>query len=127
MRFEQMIKPQDVGFIAAGIVIGAIAVVAVQASCEVDVRVRSPSLWTGPLYPASATDPLAEELSRCRDLPPEKADDPACRELWATQRRKFLEPRKASGGEARPVDLFPAVPKSSEPAAGSRASTPKSE
>ena len=127
MRFENMIEPQDIGFIAVGILIGAIAVVAMQATCETDVRVRSPSLWTGPICPSSASDPLAEELARCRDLPPERASDPMCREVWATQRRKFLAPSKASEGEAKPVDLFPTVPKSSEPAAGSRASAPKSE
>jgi conjugative transfer region protein TrbK len=127
MRFERLIQPQEVGFIAAGILIGAVAVVAMQASCEADVRVRSPSLWTGPICPASVTDPVAEELARCRDLAPEKADDSNCREVWAAQRRKFLAPSKAFEGGGKPLDLFPTVPKSSEPAAGSRTPAPRSE
>ena len=126
MRFDHMIQPQDVGFVAFGVVVGAIAVVAMQASCEADVRVRTPSLWTGPLCPAAATDSLAEELARCRNLPPEKADDPACRELWAFQRRRFLAPEKAPERESPPLDLFPTVPKAPQPT-GSRAPAQKSE
>ncbi len=128
MRSEQMIQPQDVGFIGLGVLIGAVAVVAMQAGCEADVRVRTPSLWTGPLCPASATDPLAQELARCRNLPTEQAEDPLCRELWAKQRRKFLAPGKPPEANAEPLDLFPSVPKAREPAAlPSGAPTPKSE
>ena len=126
MRVDHMIRPHDVGFVALGVLVGAIAVVAVQAGCETDVRVRSPSAWTSPLCPASATDPLAEELARCRNLPPEKADDPACRELWAFQRRRFLAPEKAPERESPPLDLFPTVPKAPQPT-GSRAPAQKSE
>jgi len=125
MRFERMIQPQDVGFMAAGILIGAAAVIAMQASCEADVRVRSPALWTGPICPAA--DPLAEDLARCRNLPPEKASDSLCRELWAAQRRKFLGPGKAPEGEGAPLDLFPTVPKAPEPVAGPRARAQESE
>ena len=125
MRFERMIQPQDVGFMAAGILIGAIAVIAMQASCETDVRVRSPALWTGPICPAA--DPLAEDLARCRNLPPEKASDPLCHELWAAQRRKFLAPGKAPEGEGAPLDLFPTVPTAQQPIAGSPAPAQKSE
>ena len=124
MRVERMIQPQDVGFIAAGILIGAVAVIGMQASCEADVRVRSPALWTGPICPAA--DPLAEDLARCRNLPPEKADDPACREHWAFQRRRFLAPEKAPERESPPLDLFPTVPKAPQPT-GSRAPAQKSE
>ena len=127
MRFEHMIQPQDVGFMAVGIVIGAVAVVAMQAGCEADVKVRSPSLWTGPLCPAPASDPIAEELARCRELPPEKADDLFCQELWATQRRNFLAPSKAPKSDSPPLDPFPTLPKAQQPAADSRAPAPKSE
>jgi conjugative transfer region protein TrbK len=127
MNLERMIQPQDVGFMAFGILIGALAVVAMQAGCEADVKVRSPSLWTGPLCPASTSDPIAEELARCRDLPPEKADDLFCQELWATQRRNFLAPSKAPKSDGPPLDPFPTVPKAQQPGADSRAPAPKSE
>ena len=119
MRFENWVQPQDVGFIAVGVLIGAIAVVAMQAASEADVRLRAPALWTGPLCPASATDPLQEELARCRSLPREKAGDPACQELWATQRRKFLAPSKTPDGEDTPLDLFSTVPNARTPTAPS--------
>ena len=125
MRVERMIQPQDVGFMAAGILIGAIAVIAMQASCEADVRVRSPALWTGPFCPAA--DPLAEDLARCRSLSPEQAGDPLCRELWAAQRRKFLAPSKAPDDGGAPLDLFPTIPKAPEAVAGPRAPAQKSE
>jgi conjugative transfer region protein TrbK len=127
MRLERMTAPQDVGFVALGILIGVVAVFAVQAGAEPDVRARSPAFWAGPICPASATDPIAEELARCRQLPLEKADDPFCRKLWAAQRRKFLGPSKAPESEDRLLDLFPTVPGTREPAAGPRAPAQKSE
>ena len=122
-----MRAPQEVGFVALGILIGVVAVFAVQAGSEADVRARSPELWTNPVCSASASDPIEGELARCRNLPREKADDPFCRKLWETQRRKFLEPRKASEVEGTPLDLFPTVPKAQEPATGPRAPAQKSE
>ena len=127
MRLDRMTAPQDVGFLALGILIGVVAVFAVQAGSEPDVRARSPAFWAGPICPASASDPIAEELARCRNLPPEKANDPFCRKLWAAQRRKFLGPSKAPEGEDRLLDLFPTVPSTQEPSAGHRAPAQRSE
>ena len=127
MRVERMRASQEVGFVALGILIGVVAVFAVQAGSKADVRARSPELWIDPICPASASDPIAEELARCRNLPREKADDPFCRKLWAAQHRKFLGPGKAPESADRLLDLFPAVPKAPEPGAGSRAPALKSE
>ncbi|MGA8171503.1 MAG: putative entry exclusion protein TrbK-alt [Methylocystis sp.] len=115
MRSEHMMQPQDVGFIAFGVVIGAIAVVAMQTSCEMDVAARSPSTWTGVSCASSALEPSDQELARCRNLPPEKADDPTCRELWAKQRRRFLAPGRPPEGSVEPLDLFPTAPKTQGP------------
>ena len=127
MRVERMRAPQEVGFVALGILIGVVAVFAVQAGSEADVRRRAPAFWSGQLSPTAASDPIAEELARCRNLPREKADDPFCRKLWAAQRRKFLGPSKPAEGEDRMLDLFPTVPTAQQPVAAPRAPAQKSE
>ena len=127
MRFQRIIEPQDVSFLAIGVLVGSIAVVAMQAGCEADARVRSPALWTGSICPASATDLLSEELARCRNLRRDKADDPDCKALWASQRRRFIAPGKASESDRGPLDLFPTVPKAQELPAGPLAPAQKSE
>jgi conjugative transfer region protein TrbK len=127
MQTQRGIKPQDVVFAALGVVVGAIADFAVQATCDAEVALRSPSSWTSPISASSPFGPSEAELARCRNLPLEKADDPTCIELWANQRRRFLAPSTSPEGEDKPLDLFPSVPKALEPSAGSKAPAPKSE
>jgi len=52
--------------------------------------------------PAAMThDPLAADLSRCRDVTAEKmASDDTCRRVWAENRRRFFAPSNKPG-EAR--------------------------
>ena len=40
-------------------------------------------------------DPLAAELTRCRNLGLEAADDPTCKDVWAKTRARFFSPPKA--------------------------------
>ena len=128
MQTQHEIKPQDVLFVALGVVVGAIADFAVQATCDAEVALRSPSSWTSPISAPSPFSPSEAELERCRNLPPEKADDPACREVWAKQRLKFLTPGKTIDGAGKPLDMFPSVPNAQEPVASpSGAHAPKGE
>ncbi len=127
MQTQHGIKPQDVLFVALGVVVGAIADFAVQATCEADVALRSPPSWTSPISAPSPFSPSETELARCRNLPPEKADDPACRELWAKQRRRFLAPCGTSGDAGKPLDMFPTVPNAQEQAAPTSSPTSKGE
>ena len=128
MQTQHGIKPQDVLFVALGVVVGALADFAVQATCDAEVALRSPSSWTSPISALSPFGPSEAELARCRNLPPEKADDPACRELWAKQRLRFLAPGKTFDGAGKPLDMFPSVPNVQEPVAlPSGAHAPKGE
>ena len=70
---------------------------------------------------------LEAELARCRNLPPAKADDPACQELWANQRLRFLAPGKTFDGAGKPLDMFPSVPNAREQAAPASSPTSKGE
>ena len=127
MQTRHGIKPQDVLFVALGVVVGAIADFAVQATCDADVALRSPSYWTSPISAPSPFNPSEAELARCRYLPPSKADDPACRELWAQQRLRFLAPSKTFDGAGKPLDMFPSAPNAREQPAPATSPTSKGE
>ncbi len=127
MQTQHGIKPQDVLFVALGVVVGAIADFAVQATCEADVALRSPPSWTSPISAPSPLSPSEAELARCRNPPPAKADDPACRELWAKQRLRFLAPGQTFDGAGKPLDMFPSVPNAREQAAPASSPTSKGE
>lgn len=116
MQIERYIQPQDIGFIALGVVIGAVAVVAVNATCEADLALKA-SRPLGAAAGASApSTPFDEELARCRALPIEQAGDPNCRALWAEQRRKFFGPsaEPVDDTPTKPIDMFPAEPRALE-------------
>ena len=127
MQTQHGIKPQDVLFVALGVVVGAMADFAVQATCDAEVALKSPSSWTSPISAPSPFRPLEEELARCRNLPPAKADDPACQELWAKQRLRFLAPDKTFDGAGKPLDMFPSVPNAREQAAPATSPASKGE
>ncbi len=115
MKIEDWIAPENIGFIALGVVIGAIALVGVEAACDADVAARAQSssnLLTG--RPAAAPR-IDGELLRCATIPIEQADDPKCRALWAEQRRKFFGPPAEPAEEAtKPLDMFPSAPHAPE-------------
>ena len=127
MQTQHGIKPQDVLFVALGVVVGAMADFAVQATCDAEVALKSPSSWTSPISAPSPFRPLEEELARCRNLPPAKADDPACQEFWANQRLRFLAPGKTFDGAGKPLDMFPSVPNAREQAAPATSPASKGE
>ncbi len=127
MQTQHGIKPQDVLFVALGVVVGAIADFAVQATCDADVALRSPSSLTSPISAPTPFSSSEAELARCRNLQPAKADDLACQELWAKQRLRFLAPGKTFDGAGKPLDMFPSVPNGQEQAAPANSPTSKGE
>jgi conjugative transfer region protein TrbK len=72
----------------------AIAIIAVGEALRTDVT----DSVTAPAPPAS--DPLAGDLARCRDITAEQlAADNTCRRVWVENRRRFFAPAKPT--EAR--------------------------
>lgn len=112
MKIEDWITPENLGFIAIGVVIGAIAMVGAEAACDADVAARSHPAALARTAVSVEASSIDEEFLRCAKLPIEKAGDPTCRALWAAQRRKFLAPKKESNDATEPLDLFPTAPAS---------------
>lgn len=54
------------------------------------------------------TDPLADELSRCKALGAEAANDAACKIAWSQNRARFLA--RSAPYPDRSIELFPATP-----------------
>jgi conjugative transfer region protein TrbK len=49
------------------------------------------------IFPAVVpADPLAAELTRCRELGPGAAGNQACKEVWAQNRARFFSPPNVS-------------------------------
>ena len=59
--------------------------------------------------PAAPADPLMAELIRCRALPPQ-VDDPACREAWDENRRRFFGERRATRVSGDPLPAAAPIP-----------------
>jgi conjugative transfer region protein TrbK len=63
-----------------------------------------------PPSPVTASDPLADELTRCRTITPgEFMADQACERAWAENGRRFFTPGKSSS-QPPPLDMFPGLP-----------------
>jgi conjugative transfer region protein TrbK len=125
MKIEDWIAPENIGFIALGVVIGAIALVGVEAACDADVAARAQSSSVLPTGAPVEAPRIDGELLRCATIPIEQADDPKCRALWAEQRRKFLAPPAEPAEDAtKPLDMFPSAPH--EPEKPAPTTAPKS-
>ncbi|MGD9657035.1 MAG: putative entry exclusion protein TrbK-alt [Methylocystis sp.] len=115
MKIEDWIAPENIGFIALGVVIGAIALVGIEAACDADVAARAQSSSILPTGRPATAPRIDGELLRCATLPIEQADDPKCRALWAEQRRKFFAPpAKPVENATKPLDMFPSAPRALE-------------
>jgi conjugative transfer region protein TrbK len=122
MKIEDWIAPENIGFIALGVVIGAIALVSVEAACDADVAARAQSSSNLPAGALEKAPRIDEELLRCATLPIEQADDPKCRALWAEQRRKFFRPPPGPFDDVpKPLDMFPSDPRALEKPASTTA------
>jgi conjugative transfer region protein TrbK len=69
-------------------------------------RNRTPAPSTAIAY--DNTDPLADELSRCKALGAEAANDAACKVAWSQNRARFLA--RSAPYPDRSIELFPATP-----------------
>jgi conjugative transfer region protein TrbK len=129
MKIEDWIAPENIGFIALGVVIGAIALVGVEAACDADVAARAHSSSVLPTGAPVEAPRIDGELLRCATLPIEQADDPKCHALWAEQRRKFFAPPAEPAEDAtKPLDMFPSAQRALEkpaPTAPKSSPTPK--
>ncbi len=115
MKIEDWIAPENIGFIALGVVIGVIALVGVEAACDADVAARAQSSSVSPAGAPAKAPRIDGELLRCATIPIEQADDPKCRALWAEQRRKFFAPpAEPVDDAATPLDMFPSAPRALE-------------
>jgi conjugative transfer region protein TrbK len=123
MKTERWFEPDDIGFIALGMAIGAIAVLVAHWGVDSDIA----SLQSSPVCAASPINPFDNEVSRCRNLAIEGADDPICQKLWSEQRRKFLTPGQAPEGAAKPLEMFPSAPRAQNQGAPTGAPASKGE
>jgi len=127
MKIEHWLAPENIGFVAVGIVIGAVALIGAEAACDADVAARVRPASALPIAAPSQEPSNDQELLRCAKLRIEEAADPACKELWAKQRRKFLNPGRPPEPAEKPLDMFPTLPEAPDGASPKRAKTPKSE
>jgi hypothetical protein len=88
----------------AAVVVLAGAVLA--CALEWAQRNRTPAPSTATAH--DNTDPLADELSRCKALGAEAANDAACKIAWSQNRARFLA--RSAPYPDRSIELFPATP-----------------
>lgn len=87
---------------ALGFALVAIAIVAT----ALHFRASAPRVHGPHVSPATAADPLTEELQRCQVLATQAKDDADCEAAWAESRRRFFtyraEPSAATAPAASP-------------------------
>jgi conjugative transfer region protein TrbK len=88
----------------AAVVVFAGAVLA--CALEWAQRNRTPAPSTATAH--DNTDPLDNELSRCKALGAEAANDAACKIAWSQNRARFLA--RSAPYPDRSIELFPATP-----------------
>jgi len=106
MTIERWVDSEDLAFVALGVAIGAIVILAFQvsSSCEVEARAR-----TTVARPASLSFPFApnnEALSRRGAVIVESARAETCRDLSAPECRTTAEPRNLVERANSPFDAF---------------------
>ena len=106
MNWRDWLAPENIGFVAVGIVIGAIALIGVESACDGDVAARTKPASLLPSGAPSREPAIDPELLRCAQLPIDEADDPACKALWAKERKRFLGDGKSSQPTEHLIDMF---------------------
>jgi hypothetical protein len=106
MKIERWIESEDLAFVALGVAIGAVAILAFQASssCELEAHVRA-TVAT----PASMSFPFApndEALSRGGGVIVEKARADTCRDLSAPECRATAARGNLIERANLPLDAF---------------------
>ena len=86
------------------------AVAAVIGATVLTVRHNDRETPASARAPATGSDPLASELTRCRTIGMAAKDDAACEAAWAENRRRFFTYRPAdSSTSAQSADRKPAA------------------
>ncbi len=89
-------------------VAGVAVMVLVVTACAIKLRGDEDQILALPS--AQEVDPLAAELARCRTVTPEQKDAlPACRRIWAEQRRQFLGQNKTPSPTSHLDDSAPNI------------------
>ncbi|PWB88859.1 hypothetical protein [Methylosinus sporium] len=106
MKIERWVDSEDLAFVALGVAIGAVAILAFQASssCELEARARAAIA-----APASMSFPFApndEAHSRGGGVIVEKARADTCRDLSAPECRATAAPGNLVQRTHSPLDAF---------------------
>ena len=95
--------PKIIARAAAVILLGG-AVLA----CALELARQDRTLESSTTAAYDNMDPLANELSRCKALGAEAANDAACKAAWAQNRARFLAP--SAPYQDHSIELFSATP-----------------
>lgn len=107
MNWREWLAPENIGFVAVGIVIGAIALIGVESACDANVAARTKPASLSPIGAPSREPAIDPELLRCAQLPIQEADDPSCKDLWAKERKRFLGNGEPAQPAQHAIDMFP--------------------
>lgn len=107
MNWREWLAPENIGFVAVGIIIGAIALIGVESACDADVAARTKPASLSPIGAPTREPAIDTELLRCAQLSIEEADDPACKDLWAKERKRFLGDGKPAQPAEHLIDMYP--------------------
>jgi conjugative transfer region protein TrbK len=90
--------------------LGFAVIAAAIVAAMLHFRTGEPGIQGLQVTPATSSDPLTEELQRCRTLATQAKDDAACEAAWAENRRRFFTYRPAPSATGTPA----AAPNSSK-------------
>src|SRR6476469_27145 len=77
-------------------------------ACALEWAQRDRTLKSSTTTAYDNLDPLDDELSRCKALGAEAANDAACKVAWSQNRARF--PARSAPYPDRSIELFPATP-----------------
>lgn len=92
MKIERWIESEDMAFVALGVAIGAVAILAFQASSSCEVEAHARAAVATPASMSFRSAPNNEALSRRRALIVESARADTFRDLSASQCRATASP-----------------------------------
>lgn len=92
MKIERWVDSEDLAFVALGVAIGAVAILAFQASSSCELEVRARAAIAVPASMSFRSAPNDEALSRRGAVIVESARADACRDLSAPECRATAVP-----------------------------------
>jgi conjugative transfer region protein TrbK len=88
---------------AIGRALGFAFVVAAIVAAALHVQTSEPGIQGLQVTPTTSSDPLTEELQRCRALATQAKDDAGCEAAWAENRRRFFTYQPAPNAATSPA------------------------